>query len=239
MTKLDELIGQIQTDPNANDTIRELLDQLLKAREAMHNPADDDEAEQVLAQVLQKHMESIIGENSEEFSEESAKFMAETTDAVEKAFASQGWRNIAKRSISNTLIQYELGFTIDNTSIRVGVFVEDMPKRIRIRATLPFVGEKTYEYLLCKAIADANRRFVYGAYNYNQDDSEITYEYSYPITHGFYEDDFLTLFHTVIRTSIHKEMFPIIKKAAQGRYKRAEREEIKKSLAPLVIDLED
>lgn len=82
-------------------------------------------------------------------------------------------------------MQYELGFNIESTSIRVSVFVEDLPKRIRVHATLPFVGEKTYEYLLSKAIVDANKRFIYGAFSYDRNDGEITYDYSYPITMVF------------------------------------------------------
>lgn len=241
MTKLDELIEQIQSDSNANEAMRELLGKLLEARESMHNPSDNDEAEQILAGILKEFLDGAMGGMIGEGMEESVdpEYMENTTAAIEEAFASQGWSNFSKRSRRSDLMQYELGFNIENTSIRIGVFVEDVPKRIRIRATLPFVGDKTYEYLLSKAIVDANKRFVYGGFNYDQDDAEITYEYSYPITHGFYRDDFLRIIHAVIRTSVDDDAFPAIKKAAQGRYKRAEREEILKTLAPLVEDLTD
>lgn len=237
MTKLDKLIGQIQTDPNANETMRGLLDKLLEARESMHNPSDDDEAEQVLGGILKVFLDGAIGEEMEENAD--PEYMENTTAAIEEAFASQGWSNFSKRSRRSDLMQYELGFNIENTSIRIGVFIEDMPKRIRICATLPFVGDKTYEYLLSKAIVDANKCFIYGGFNYDQDDAEITYEYSYPITHGFYKDDFLRIIHAVIRTSVDEKAFTAIKKAAQGRYKRTEREEILKTVAPLVEDLTD
>ena len=237
MTKLDELIEQIQSDSNANESMRGLMGKLIEAREAMQNPADADAAEQILTEVLKEYLEGALGDISEENAD--PEYMEKTTAAVEEAFASQGWSNFSKRSRRNDLMQYELGFNIENTSIRVSVFVEDLPKRIRIHATLPFVGEKTYEYLLSKAIVDANKRFIYGAFSYDRNDGEITYDYSYPTTHGFFSDDFLRIVHAVIRTSVDDEAFASIKKAAQGRYKRTEREEILKSLVPLVEDLND
>ncbi|MCB6991977.1 hypothetical protein LI177_00440 [bacterium 210820-DFI.6.37] len=237
MTKLDELIEQIQSDSNANESMNGLLDKLVKARDTMQDPTDADAAEQLLTEVLKEYLGGALGDISEENAD--PEYMEKTSAAVEEAFTSQGWSNFSKRSRRNDLMQYELGFNIENTSIRVSVFVEDLPKRIRIHATLPFVGEKTYEYLLSRAIVDANKRFIYGAFSYDQNDGEITYDYSYPITHGFFQDDFLRILHAVIRTSVDDEAFSAIKKAAQGRYKRTEREDILKSLAPLVEDLTD
>ena len=104
---------------------------------------------------------------------------------------------------------------------------------------LPIAGDKTYEYLLSKAIVDANKRFVFGAFQYDQQDGELTYEYSYPVKHGFYKDDFLSIVHAVIRTAVDDDAYAAIKKAAQGHYKRAEREEILRKIAPLVEDLTD
>ena len=40
MTKLDELIEQIQSDSNANETMHGLLDKLVEARDAMQDPTD-------------------------------------------------------------------------------------------------------------------------------------------------------------------------------------------------------
>ena len=144
MTKLDELIEQIQSDSNANETMHGLLDKLVEARDAMQDPTDADATEQVLAKVLKEYLEGALGDIAG-ISDENAdpEYMEKTTTAVEEAFASQGWSNFSKRSRRNDLMQYELGFNIESTSIRVSVFVEDLPKRIRVHATLPFVGEKT------------------------------------------------------------------------------------------------
>ena len=55
MTKLDELIEQIQSDSNANETMHGLLDKLVEARDAMQDPTDADATEQVLAKVLKEY----------------------------------------------------------------------------------------------------------------------------------------------------------------------------------------
>ena len=233
MTKLDELIEQIQSDPNAGETMHELMDKLVEARAAMQDPTDAEAAGRILSKMLKEDLEGTLGDLAGASEEEpDPEYMEQTTAAVEAAFASQGWTNFSKRRRREDLMQYELNFSIDNTTIRVTVYVEDQPKRIRLHATLPFVGEETYEYLLSEAIVNANKRFIYGAFSYDHNDGEITYEYSYPITHGFFRDDFLQLLHAVIRTSVDDEAFPAIKKAAQGKYKRKEREEILTSLPP-------
>lgn len=239
MTKLDKYIEKIKSEPENNETVMGLLKQLEEARSSMQDPQDEDEAEKILADVVEKHLKAtlkeLLGEDLDENIDK--EYMANTTAAVEEAFYSQGWKSFTKRSRRDDLMQYELGFNIDNKTIRIGVFVEDFPKRIRVRATLPFVGDDIYSYLVSKAISDANKRFVYGAFKYDPDDGEITYEYSYPVTHGFYQDDFIRTIRTVISSSVDDESFPLIKKAAQGRYKRAERADILKTLEPLIEDL--
>lgn len=240
MTQLDEIIEQIQSDPNASEATHDFLDKLVEARDVMRDPTDADAAEQVLEKVLKEYLEGTFGDLTGLFDEDAdPEYMEKTTTAVEEAFTSQGWSNFSKRSRRNDIMQYDLNFNVENTSIRVSVFIEDSPKRIRVHTTLPFCGEKTYEYLLSKAIVDANKRFVYGAFSYDRNDGEITHDYSYPITHGFFRDDFLRIIHAAIQTSVDDEAFSAIKKAAHGHYKRKEREEILKSLAPLVEDLSD
>lgn len=241
MTKLDELIEQLQSDPQAKEAMGDLLEELIAARAAMNDPSDENEADEIAGKLLQKYLEGALGAivGSDDEVEADAEYIEKTAEAVEEAFESQGWKNYSKRFRRSDLFQYELGFTIEGTSIRLSVFIEDAPKRIRIHATLPIAGDKIYEYLLSKAIVDANKRFIYGAFNYDQSDGEITYDYSYPITHGFYKDDFLRIVHAVIRTAVDDDAYTAIKKAAQGHYKRTEREEILKTIEPLVEDLAD
>lgn len=241
MTKLDELIEQIQSDEQAQDNMGDLLKELLDARASMQNPADDNEAESIVENALRKYLEGAIGalEGLNDGDAVDGEYMEKTAAAVEDAFASQGWKNYSKRSRRSDLLQYELGFNVSNTSLRIVVLVEDAPKRIRVHAALPISGDKIYEYLLCKAIVDANKRFVYGAFQYDQDDGELTYEYCYPVTHGFYKDDFLRIVHAIIRTAVDDDAYAAIKKAALGKYKRVECAEILQTLAPLVEDLAD
>ena len=241
MTKLDEFIEQIQSDKQAQDNMGDLLKKLLDARASMQDPTDENEAETIVEEALRKYLEGAIKEleNLNGNDNVDEEYMEKTAAAVEEAFASQGWKNYSKRSRRRDLLQYELAFNVSNTALRIVVIVEDVPKRIRVHATLPISGDKIYEYLLAKAIVDANKRFIYGAFQYDQDDGELTYEYSYPITHGFFKDDFLRIIHAVIRTAVDDDAYAAIKKAALGRYKRAERAEILQTLAPLVEDLAD
>lgn len=238
MTKLDELIEQIQSDDKAREAMGDLLEELLEARAAMQDPTDEAIANEIAGKLLQKYLKGAIGAITEDVKAD-VDYMEKTSEAVEEAFDTQGWKNYSKRSVRSDLMQYELGFNVDNTKLRIRVLVEDAPKRIRVYAVLPIAGEKTYEYLLSKAIVDANKRFVFGAFQYDQDDGELTYEYSYPVKHGFYQDDFLSIVHAVIRTAVDDDSYASIKKAAQGRYKRTEREAILRKIAPLVEELTD
>lgn len=99
MTKLDELIEQIQSDSNASETMHGLLDKLVESKDAMQDPTDADAAEQVLAKVLKEYLEGTLGDLAG-ISDENAdpEYMEKTTAAVEEAFASQGWSNFSKRS---------------------------------------------------------------------------------------------------------------------------------------------
>lgn len=240
MTKLDELIEQIQSDDKAREAMGDLLEELLEARTAMSDPADEAMANEIAGRLLQKYLEGAIGAITEEDDViADADYMEKTSAAVEEAFDTQGWKNYSKRSVRSDLMQYELGFNVENTKLRISVLVEDAPKRIRVYVVLPIAGEKTYEYLLSKAIVDANKRFVFGAFQYDQEDGELTYEYSYPVKHGFYKDDFLSIVHAVIRTAVDDDAYASIKKAAQGKYKRTEREAILRKIAPLVEELTD
>ena len=239
MTRLDKLIEQIETDSQAKETMSDLLDELVDARNSMDDPSDEKKADSLASEILKKYVEGAISSNADDEIEVDAEYMEKTSTGVEEAFESQGWKNYGKRNRRNDLLQYELGFNVNNTVLRIIVLVEDAPKRIRFHAILPITGEKTYEYLLDKAIVDENKKFIYGAFQYDQNDGELTYQYSYPITHGFYRDDFLSIMRAVIRTAIDDDAYSAIKKAAQGRYKRKEREEILRQLEPLVEDLTD
>ena len=210
MTKLDELIQQIQSDDQAKGAMGDLLAELIDARNAMPDPANEDMANEIAGGLLRKYLEGAISSSvSDEDVAADDEYMEKTTAAVEEAFASQGWKNYSKRSRRADLMQFELGFNVSNTNLRIVVFI------------------------------DANKRFVFGAFQYDQQDGELTYEYSYPVKHGFYKDDFLSIVHAVIRTAVDDDAYAAIKKAAQGHYKRAEREEILRKIAPLVEDLTD
>lgn len=238
MTSLDKLIEQIETDSQSKETMSDLLDELVDARNSMDDPSDEKIADSLVSKILKKYVEEAISSTDDEI-EVDTEYMEKTSAAVEEAFKSQGWENYGKRNRRSDLLQYELGFNVNNTVLRIIVVVEDAPKRIRFHAILPITGEKTYEYLLCKAIVDENKKYIYGAFQYDRDDGELTYQYSYPITHGFYRDDFLRIMHAIIRTAVDDDAYSAIKKAAQGRYKRKEREDILRQLEPLVEDLTD
>lgn len=234
MTRLDEMISLLEQndDGESAEAKQKLRETLVEARDRMKDRRDEADADRILSEIIANLMEA-----EEDKNEADQKYMEETAAAIEEAFEKEGWKYTYKRERREDLTEYQMSFSAEQKSLRMTIMLEDRPKRIRLSAALPFTGDKTYEYLLCKAIADANSRFIYGAYHYDKRDGEITYEYSYPINHGFYSDDFIRMIRIVIQTALDDDAFPVIRKAASGRYTNAEREQLLNDLLPMIEDL--
>lgn len=172
-------------------------------------------------------------------SEASKKFLEETAVSVEEAFDSRGWTVLRKCGIVDRSMKFESSFAEKGERIDVQIFIDAVPKCVRIAAFLPLDVDQTYEYPLCKEIVDVNLNFRYGVFHYGRENGTLAYIYSYPITHGFFIDDFLQILDAVVQSAVDDAAFRPIKKAAMGQYTRDEREEMLKTLKPLIEDLKD
>ena len=84
MTKLDELIKQLQSDPQTKEALGDLLDELISARAAMNDPSDESEADEIAGNLLQKYLEGAMGTivESDEKVEADAEYIEKTAEAV-------------------------------------------------------------------------------------------------------------------------------------------------------------
>lgn len=111
------------------------------------------------------------------------------------------------------------------------------PRCIRIQAVLPTSADQTFDYPLCKAIAKLNYPKRYGALQYDERDGEVCYEYSYPITHGVFKDDFKMLFGIV--TSSATDEYKMLRNYCAGKFSRTEVRDILIKVNDLVNELND
>lgn len=128
-------------------------------------------------------------------------------------------------------------FNLPNCSLRVRVYVEAAPKMCRMEALLPVKADRTYEYPLCLAIAKANAPKRLGAIKYNERSGELTYDYSFLISHGVYPDDLSRVFHAVVSSAA--KMYADIRKCCVGRFTSTEINEILTKVNALLIDISE
>ena len=110
--------------------------------------------------------------------------------------------------------------------------MEAEAKACRIDAVFPFSAEKIYEYPLCRAIAKENFRYRYGTLQYDERDGEISFRYSYSISHGVYEDELGRSFECVLRSA--ENSYAVVQKNCVGKYKRNEAKEMLNEFHALV-----
>ena len=100
----------------------------------------------------------------------------------------------------------------------------------------PFQADREFVYPLCEKLAKENYPRRYGALQYDAEDGELSYRYSFPIRHGLHEDDFVAVLMAVL-ASAHAS-FDMVRQYAVGRFRRAEREDIICRAQKLIIELD-
>ena len=116
------------------------------------------------------------------------------------------------------------------------VYLEDDPRVCRIDAVYPFLAEPEFAYPLCEQMVKENYPRRYGALQYDGSDGELSYQYTFLITHGLYKDDFRTAFMAVVASA--NDSFDVVKQYAVGRFRRVDRDEIICKAQRLIIDLD-
>lgn len=235
--KITDLINQLKHDENRPAQANALIPLLEAKQVELGDDATEEQIDQAIQECIMAHLVGSLGISADGASgEEMKEYMEGATTAVKSFFYDEGW-HYTERISKPDLVVYELGFNLQNCSLRMRVHVEAMPQVCRIDAILPITADETYDYLLCKAIAKENYPRRYGAMQYDERDGEVSYRYSYPIGHGVYKDDLKRIFLAVANSA--SESYAEIKKHCVGKYKTKEINNILKKVNALVSDLSD
>lgn len=235
--KISDLIEQLKNDENRPAQADALIPLLEAKQKELGDDATEEQMDQAIQECIMAHLAGSLGMSVDGISgEETQEFMESATTAVKSFFDEEGW-HYSERISKPDLVVYELGFNLQNCSLRMRVHVEAVPRVCRIDAILPITADETYDYLLCKAIAKENYPRRYGAMQYDERDGEVSYRYSYPIGHGVYKDDLKRIFLAVANSA--SDSYAEVKKHCVGRYKKKEINDILKRINALVSDLSD
>lgn len=234
--KLDEVIEQFkEANGGKEDAIIRAL--MAKRDELGEDPSDEDVSKAV-QECIVSQLAGALGTNGDnvELTEEDRAFVEVATLQVKELFSSEGW-HYSERILRPDLVVYELGFGLQGCNLRMRVHIENNPKVCRIDAYLPITADSTYEYVLCKAIAKENYPRRFGALQYDEKDGEVSYRYSYPITHGVEIDDLKRVFLAVASSAA--DSYETIRKCCVGKFKSKEINDILNKVNKLVSDLTD
>lgn len=98
-----------------------------------------------------------------------------------------------------------------------------------------FQVDRVFAYPLCEKMAAENFPRRFGALQYDARDGELSYRYSFPITHGLHKDDFRTVFVAIIASA--NASYDMVKQYTVGS-RRPTREEITCRAQELIIELD-
>lgn len=235
--KIRDLIEQLKNDENRPAQADALIPLLEAKQRELGDNATEEQMDQAIQECIMAHLSGSLGlSGNGDLGEGTQEFMESATSAVKSFFDEEGW-HYGERISKPDLVIYELGFNLQNCSLRMRVHVEALPRVCRIEAILPITADETYDYLLCKAIAKENYPRRFGAMQYDERDGELSYRYSYPIGHGVHKDDLKRIFLAVANSA--SDSYVEVRKHCVGRYKKKEINEILNKINSLVSDLSD
>lgn len=231
------------------DLIDETIEQLLKDndeeglisvfREIMEGIGANPSQEEIVTAISNNAYEAIRDTDSSEsvtLSDEEKEYMFMATRTVEEYLDSRGW-HYDLRHIGSDMIAYNLDFRVADISLRTRIIVEADPNVCRIEAVLPFTADITYEYPLCKVLADKNEKKRYGSFKYDDEDGEISYEYTIRAENGIDKEDLRFYIHIVVGTAA--EECKDIQRYSLGKFKSEEKSEIANKINSLLKDIKD
>lgn len=236
MSNFQETIMKLQEKDSLDPMEQELLDQLLqKQMELGDNPSDEEE-DQALADIVKALLLEALGEHMNASHEDNwDDEMEENADIVRSVFDSM---ELHYRDYTHQpgVHAFELGTSNKGKRLRLKVYLEASPKVCRIDAILPFQADAALAYPLCEKLLQENYPRRYGALQYDARDGELSYRYSFPITHGLHRDDFQTIFLAVI-ASAHAS-YDVVRQYSAGRFRRDTRSKIICKAQQLILELD-
>ncbi len=162
------------------------------------------------------------------------QYMEHAREQVLSFFRGEGWHfhEVISRQ---DLVVWELGMSQERFTLRMRVAVEDDPRVCRIDAILPVSVDPVYDAVLCRELAKLNQPLRFGAFQYDENDGELSYRYSFPTGNAFFEDDLRTTFLAVMTTAARN--FIRLQKLAVGKLSTDETESIREYVSRILQDL--
>ena len=213
-------------------------DEIIAAIRAKRDELGDDASEGDIAEAFMSCIMDHNGINSRPavLSEESRNYMEKATAAVKEFLDSNNW-HYGTTKLREDIVLFEFALGTNNVRLRMRIHIEENPNVCRIDAILPILADATYEYPLCKKLASENYMKRFGSFKYDEQDGEISYEYSFLAHPDNLKDDLDTYFHAVTGTA--SSCYDDIRKYCAGRFKSKEVSDIVKKANDLVREISE
>lgn len=231
MNKLQEMIADLEMNEARSEEENALLKALKAKALEMGEDISEEEAEEAVGRTI---VEQLLGMVTSGDSEEIPE-LEDSIQVVRKVFGDKDLK-YQEYQHQKGVRAFMLNMTSKGRKLHVKVYLEAFPRVCRIDAVYPFVADAALIYPLCEKMMEENYPRRFGALQYDARDGELSYRYSFPITHGLYEDDFSTVLMAVLATA--DSSFEAVRQYAVGRFRRNQRDEIISKAQRLIIELD-
>ena len=240
VNRLREQIAVLEAQTDRNELTERLLQSLREKEAQLGDDPTEEEVDQAMQEALAENLryalkEMVSSRQNSDGEDDWAEEMDENMETVHRVFRDMDL-HYHDYDHQPGVRAFEMNVTNQGRKLRVKVYLEASPRVCRIDAIYPFVAEEAFAYPMCEKLAKENYPRRFGALQYDARDGELSYRYSFPITHGLHEDDFRTVFIAVL-SSAHAS-YDLVKQYAVGRFRRTERETIACKAQKLIIELD-
>lgn len=240
MNKLREAIAKLENKPSLTEKEELLLEMLRQKDGELGFEPDEQEVTAAIRQVIMAHLQKTLkqsaslrdGDDEEDIRSDVVDEAAETIRSVFEEME----LHYREYEHQKNVHAFELGLSAKGNTLRAKVYLEAEAEVCRIDAIYPFLADRAFAYPLCEKLAQENYPRRFGALQYDARDGELSYRYSFPITHGLYGDDFRKIFLAVAASA--NASYDVVRQYATGRFRRDVRAEITCRAQELIIELD-
>ena len=237
MHKLQEIIATLEADDDRGELNDRLLQMLRKKQQELGDDVSNEKAEDATAEIVAKLLMEVLGNGVPDPEQADGdvwnETMQEAIAVVHRVFRKKNWK-YRDYTQQKGVKAFELSLREDGKLLRVKVYLEAITKVCRIDAVYPFQAEWEFVYPLCEKLVKENYPCGYGALQYDAEDGELNYRYSFLIHHGLHEDDFMIVLMAIM-ASAHAS-YDVVKQYVVGRFRKVERDEIICQAQKLIIE---
>ena len=184
-------------------------------------------AQQEFSEWLQRRQENSVPDDDNDDMEENLSRIRKVLDGLQVEYR--------EKALQGGIYSFALDIITESRRLYVKIYLESDPKVCRIDAIYPFRAVAAFAYPLCEQMAKENYLRRYGVLKYDETDGELSTQYSFPIGHGLYEDDFFQVLMTVVKSA--DISYDWMKQYATGQFDRERRKEMTYKAQWLIIDL--